>query len=843
MDEEQDDISGVEDTEDGGANVLLDEDRRDSPNAGESDFYRNLTFEVPEDVLDAMALELIEKFEWDKRSREKKDKQYAEGLKRTGLGGEAPGGAMFEGASKVVHPMLTTSAVEFEARAIKELFPPGGPVKPHIFGTITKQRFERAERLKRFYNWQLTIQMKEFRPELEKILTQSGLAGVQYQRFAWNPQFKRTVSNSVPLDRVLLPYAASSFYTAERITYVEDITELEFKQRVHDGIYRDITLIPTSMPPERDKPKEARDKIEGKEPEQPSNDDGLRRTFECNTFFEKIESYLDDGFTAGIYPYMVTIDETSKKVVALVRNWQEDDNQFERMHWMIEWPFVPWEGVYPIGLSQMIGSLAGAATGALRALLDSAHVNNIPAAARLKGAQVGGQSKTVEPGQILEVDGGVGAEDIRKLMMPFTYNPPSTVLYQLLGFLVEAGQEAVKTAFEKFSDNNPNAPVGTVYAYIEQGLVVVSAIIGRMHLSMGQALQILHRINKMYVTDEEIYDDTGELLARRKDFQGPLDIVPVSDPSTPSDAHRFAQIQSIMQRADLKPQLYDARKVEKLFLERMRVPDADDLLLPVQEATDMNAANENAAMVMARPVSAFPEQDHLAHLQTHLDFLLAPVFGQLPTIMPKMGAMLDHLTEHIALWYVNAIFEHTSGAMNKDVTEVMQHKNPAVKQELDKLIATVSSDVVKQGTGAFKALPQIIQQTMQVLQSLQPQPQDPNAAVQAQRNEIQRENNREQNAIRRQQLADRQKELGLKVVESQGKDKAAMDKEAMRQENENRRAAAAEEGDTIRNAEKIASAERINTEDNTTAIAIAEAEIKSGEKVAQTTGKDSSPGR
>lgn len=843
LEELPDPADEVEDTEDGGANVMMDDQRPSVAVAGDNDFYRNLVFDVPEGELDSLALDLLDQFKWDKEARTKKEKQYAEGLKRTGLGGEAPGGATFEGASKVVHPMLTTSAVEFEARAIKELFPPGGPVKSMIFGTVTKQRWERAERLKRFYNWQLTVQMKEFRPELEKVLTQSGLAGVEYQRFVWNPRFKRTVSTSVPLDRVLLPYAASSFYTSERITYVDDITELEYKKRVRDGLYRDIDLVGVSLPPERDPAQEARDKIEGKDDVTPYNNDGLRRVFECNTFLEKIESYLEDGVDEDYCPYLITIDESSRKVVSLVRNWQQDDAAMERMHWMIEWPFVPWEGVYPIGLTQMIGSLSAAATGALRALLDSAHVNNIPAAARLKGAQVGGQSKTVEPGQILEVDGGVGAEDIRKLMMPFTYNPPSPTLYQLLGFLVEAGQEAVKTAFEKFSDNNPNAPVGTVYAYIEQGLVVVSAIIGRMHLSMGMALQILHRINKMYVTDDEIYDDTGELLAKRSDFQGPLDIVPVSDPSTPSDAHRFAQIQSIMQRADAKPQLYDQRKVEKLFLERMRVPDADDLLVPVQEPQEMNAANENAAACMGRPITAFPEQDHLAHLQTHLDFMQSPVLGQLPTIAPRfLGGILQHIAEHIALWYVTRVFEHSSAAVGKDVSQLMGHKDSAVNAELDKLIATVSTDVVAEAGKAFKKLPAIVQKAMQMLQSMQPQPQDPNAQVQAQRNQIQAKANEDMAQHRRDQVELKKKELDLKVVEGGQQAQTEIARENMRQEAETARQAEAEAGENSRVEAKIASTERINQEDNLTALTIAQAEIESGEKVAQTTGKDSNPG-
>jgi hypothetical protein len=829
-----------EDAPDGGVNVKMGED---SPPVDEGEFYDNLAFVVPETALDAIAIDLLEKIEWDQNARKRRDEQYAEGIRRTGLGQDAPGGGQFMGASKTVHPMLTTAAVEFNARTMKELFPPGGPVKTYLPGTVTKPRWEKAERLRRFYNWQLTEQIREFRPEHEKVLTQSSLGGVEYARYAFDEQLRRPVVNSVPLDKLVIPYAATSFYTAERITYIDDITEFEYNKRVRDGLYRDADIIPPSMAPKRSKPQEARDKVEGKEPD-PFNEDGLRRTFEVNTWLEDIEQYAGAPGRAKVAPYLVYIDETSKKILAIVRNWEEDDSKLERMHWIVEWGFVPWEGAYPIGLVHMIGSLSVAATGALRALLDSAHVNNFPTAARLKGAQVGGQSKQVQPTEIVEIDGGVGAEDIRKLMMPFPFNPPSATLYQLLQFLVEAGNDVVRTAFEKFSDNNPNAPVGTTYAYIEQGLVVVSSIIGRMHQSMGMSLRVLHRINKMYITDDEIRDEVGEVLAYRRDFQGPSDVVPVSDPATPSDAHRFAQVQSIVQRSDMHPDLYDPHKVEKLFLERMRVPDADSLLRAVPEPTEMNAANENAAATMGRPVSAFPEQNHLAHLQVHLDYMDNPMLGMLPIIAPQfIPVMLGHLKEHVALWYVNRVYERLNAMMGRDVTEFMKIKNPAVKREIDANIAVVSQEIMEKDLGAFQKLPELVQRAQAMLQKFQPQIQDPNAQVQAQRNEIQAKKNQDDSDIRRQELQQKMKDANMRVIGEAQKTQSDAQRDTQKQEQENRRAAAKEQGDTVRTEMKVTSQENINDQDNKTALVIAQAEIESGEKVAQTTGKDSSPGK
>jgi hypothetical protein len=785
---------------------------------------------------------LLDRIEADRESRKERDTLYAEGIRRTGLGHDAPGGGQFIGASKVVHPMLTTAAVEFNARTMKELFPPGGLVKTFIPGTVTRQRWEKAERQKKFYNWQFTTQMPEFRPELEKALTQASLGGVEYTRHTWDGQLRRPTTKAAPLDKIIIPYSASSFYTAERITYQDDITEFEYRKRVRDGMYIDVDQASPSMAPERSKAEEARDKVEGKTPE-PFNKDGLRRTYEVNTYLEDIEIHTGTPGKGKVLPYIIFIDETSKKVMAIVRNWEEEDTKCERLHWIIEWGFVPWEGALPIGLIHMIGSLAAGATGALKALLDAAHVNNFPTAARLKGSTVGGQSKQVQPTEIVEVDGGVGAEDIRKLMMPFPFNQPSPVLFQLLEFLVEAGQNVVQTAFEKFSDNNPNAPVGTTFAYIEQGLVVVSSIIARMHQSMARCLGVIHRINKMYMTDADVRDEAGEILAYRKDFQGPKDVIPVSDPSTPSDAHRFAQVQSIMQRSDMHPDLYDPIKVEKLFLERMRVPDADQLLKQRPEPTEMNAANENAAACLGRPITAFPEQDHLAHLQTHVDFMMSPVFGQLPIIATAyIPVMLQHLAEHLSLWYVNRVYERLNQMQGTDVADYMKIKNPKVRQEIDRNIAVVSQDIMKKDAQAFQKLPQIVQQAQQLMAQFQPQIQDPNAQVQAQRNQIQSKKNESDAQLRRQELQQKMEHANMTVVASREKVHADVQKNLAAEEAESQRMVHVQNNENSRTQVKVDSAEGMNREDNMTALTIAAAEIESGEKIKQSTGKDSNPG-
>ena len=870
----------VEDDEKGGALVKIPS--REAP-ASDTGFYDNLVADLDSNFLAGIGLDLSQKVANDIQNRKKRDDLYAEGLKRTGLGNEAPGGAKFEGASRVVHPMLINASVEFQSRAVKELLPPGTAVKSLVLGTNTKARSKKAERKSRYFNWQLTVQMTEFKPELEKTLAQCSLSGAHYLRLVWDERFKRPVTGSASTDKVVLNYGASSFETAERITYFDDITEMEFEERVQTGMYFDMNLVSIAKMPDATKPEDAKDKIAGVE--RPAyNDDGLRRIYEINTYLKGVESALSGEEDNTWMPYIVHLDESTNQVLSIIRNWEKDDDRRERMHWLIEFPFVPWDGAYPIGFMQMIGGLSGAATGALRALLDSAHANNFPGALVLKGSNTGGQSKTVNPGEMVNVDGGVGADDIRKVAMPIQPGQPSATLFNLLGFLVEAGQGTVRTTFENFQDsNNPQMPVGTIMALIEQGLAVVSTIIGRMHTSMQMVLKVLHRINRMYVTDNQIKSDTGEVLAYRSDFEGPLDVVPITDPSAPSDAHRFAQVQTVAQRATLLPQVYDVRAVEMRVLRAMKITDPDSLLLPKPEAKEMNAVNENVAASLGRPITAFPMQDHLAHLQAHLDFMKSPVLGANPLIAPRLyPIMAQHLSEHFVMYYVSRTFDEISDALQgRELSEVMVD-DPEVRAEMDRLIAQSSPMIMQEAEKVLAGTMQIINQAAQYVNARQmPPPMDPNAVL-AQRNQIDAKKNEADAALKGQQMQlhaqrdaqklqldaqkvalsgqkmqldaqtsaqnaaqDAQKEserLAAQDKLEERKQQAEMARSAAEIESEQRLASLAEAGDDRRAELKSRTDMQINTQDNMTAMQIAEAEIESGERVAVKNGKGINPG-
>ena len=356
---DEDDASDVEDTEDGGAIVRMGEE--DAP--GDSEFYSNLAEEMPDSELNALSTRFLDLISKDKEARKKRDEQYEEGIRRTGLGDDAPGGAQFQGASKVVHPMMTEACIDFASRAIRELLPPQGPVKDLIEGEVTVKKLQKAKRKTRMMNWQLTVQSKTFRSELEQLLTQVPLGGAQYLKLSWNEARNRPDFLFVAIDDMYLPFAATNFGSSQRKTHVQYLTQLDYEERVKSGMYRDVELTPPGMEPERSGADMANDKIEGRS-DTSYNEDGLRTVFEIHA--------VADVEGDGNAPYIITVDKPSGKVLSIYRNWDEEDESNEALAWFVEWPFIPWRGAYPIGLPHMIGGLSAAATGALRALMDEA---------------------------------------------------------------------------------------------------------------------------------------------------------------------------------------------------------------------------------------------------------------------------------------------------------------------------------------------------------------------------------------------------------------------------------------------------------------------------------------
>lgn len=716
-----DDSTDVTELEDGSALVDLEGDEP----AKSKSFDENLAETLDSAVLSRLATDMIDAIERDKEARKRRDEQYAEGIRRTGLGNEAPGGATFEGASKAVHPVLIEGCVDFAARSIKELFPASGPVKTRILGKQTKAKLQRAERKAQYMNWQATTQIKEYRRELEVLLTQLPLGGGQYLKVWHDARWKRVRTEFVPIDDLLLPFEATSLGSSSRVTHVQRINKAQFKERTDSGLYREIPMMGEAViSPQKTESAEASAAVEGVE--DPSfNEDGLRLIYEVQATLTLEDDPLAE---LDLMPYILTIDEATQKVLALRRNWEEDDgDRAEALSWIVEFPFIPWRGAYPIGLTHLIGGLSSAATGALRALLDSAHINNMPGGMKLKGARTTGQSISIEPTQLTEIDAGPGVDDIRKLAMPLPFNPPSTVLFQLLGWLTDQAKGVVGTAEERIADAGNNMPVGTALALIEQGSITFSSIHARLHAAQKEVLAIIHRLNAKHLSDNETVEELGELVVSKADFQGPMDVEPVSDPNIFSDAQRYAQLQAVMQLATQSPQFYKGAELQKRALQLLKFPAADQVLAVPADPEELDPVGENvAACDPLKAVKAYDDQDHMDHLRSHLAFMTSPIYGSNPLIAPQaLPVLLSHCREHLVMLYG----AHGRAAVEAKTTVEKMRGKAADGAEADAL--AISDQQLAQLVGPLMPLLQKAQQLAQQLTQGH-QPPDPRLlAVQA----------------------------------------------------------------------------------------------------------------
>ena len=694
----------TEELPDGSAIVNLPDD---GPEVN-PDFYANMAEDYAEYELGTLASRYIDLLKKDKDAREQRDKQYEEGIRRTGMGNDAPGGATFMGASKVVHPAMAEGCVDFAARAIKEMFPPDGPVRTKIIGKMDDIKGERAERKRDYLNWQITEQIEEFRDEQEQLLTQLPLGGSQYFKLWFDEEKKRPCVEFLPIDRVILPFAASNFYTAQRAAEMHEITHWEFNRRIASGMYRDIDITKATMEVEPTRVQKANDKIEGKKYE--DNDDGLRKVYHVYTFLEMEEDKYSKGKMA---PYILMIDELNNEVVGLYRNWEEQDETMNKLDWIVEFKFIPWRGAYAIGLPHLIGGLSAALTGSLRALLDSAHINNSATMLKLKGAKISGQSQQVEVTQIVEIEGAPGVQDIRQIAMPMPFNPPSAVLFQLLGWLDTAAKGVVSTSEEKIADINQNAPVGTTQALIEQGAAVFSAIHARLHESQARVLKILCRLNRWHFDEMRKSEIVADLEINREDFSRNTDVVPVSDPHIFSETQRMAQNQAVLALAEKHPDQFNMNKVLSRFLKQMKVPDINELMKDTPAPEQRTSADENAAMLLGQPAYAYMQQDHIAHIQDHLQFGLNPFFGQSPFADPNyVNNLIEHIKQHMTLWYLNRSNAYV--AQSQGGKPVTNYDDPSLTASIDKLYTVVGAHVELDTQDVFQSFVPAFQKLIQV---------------------------------------------------------------------------------------------------------------------------------
>lgn len=709
----------VVDNEDGTSDVTIDSGIANR----EQSFSENLAEVLSDSELNHLAEKYLNLIDQDIESRKERDKQYADGLKRTGIAEPAPGGATFEGASRATHPVLAEAYVDFAASAIKELFPPNGPVKTKIEGKPNHQKTEKATRKAEFMNWQLINEIKGYRSELERLLTQLPAGGSQFTKVYWSEDKGRIEVEFVPIDDFILPYNAKNFYDSQRKFHRMMVSPMGVDRRISSGEWRDWNLPAASGAnfAETDAQKQTA-KIEGKNETGYFEDDD--RIVYQGCVYEQEEG--DDRPV----PYLISIDHENRKVLSYYRNWDESDPKFQELDHVVDYNFIPWRGAYGIGLPQLIGGLSDALTGALRALLDSALISNSATCLKLKGTP-SGSNNPIDITQATEID-AMGQDDIRKIAMPLPFPGPSPVLFQLLGFLTAAAKGVVSTAEEKIAEASNQMPVGTALALIEQGAKVFSAIHARLHDSQRRVLEIIHRLNREHLPDKVQFGSDPDDYVTREDFEGIMDVRPVSDPNIFSETQRFAQIQAIIQAiiqlAPVAPQVTQINNLHALFkrmYQQMKIPDYQEILPEIPTAKPTNPCDENIELATGKPVKAFEGQDHQAHIQVHADFAQNPFLGLSPAMSPTfMTNLLNHIQDHLLTFYqelMKADAGLPSGSEQSDLDNSTQ---------TSEALAKASAPVQKAMEVAFGKIPDLMKQAVQHISANAPKPpQDPMIAV------------------------------------------------------------------------------------------------------------------
>jgi len=607
----------------------------------------NLAEFIDDDTLRSMASELVEDFDADRQSRKEWATAYVKGLDLLGMKIEDRD-QPWQGASGVFHPMLTEAVVRFQAQAMGEIFPASGPARSKIVGKMTPEKTAQAERVQNELNYQLTEAMPEYRDELEQMLFRLPLAGSAFKKIYYDPIFERPAAMFVPAEDFVVSYGASDLMACERYTHVMKKSSIEVMKLQAAGFYRDVEL-PAPAPDISDIQAKY-DELSGEEAV--VEDDDRHTILEMHVTLNMPEEFDDpEGLPR---PYIVTIDKSSLTVLAIRRNWLEDDpKKHKRMHF-VHYRYLPGMGFYGTGLIHLIGGLAKSATSILRQLVDAGTLSNLPAGLKAKGMRIVGDNTPLMPGEWRDVD--VPGGTLRESLFPLPYKEPSGVLYQLLGNIVEEGRRIGSVADVQVGNMNPEAPVGTTLALLERSMKVMSGVQARLHAAMRRELRLIAAIIRDFMPEEYDYDvERDGNFNRRSDFDSRVDVIPVSDPNAATMAQRVVQYQAALQLAQQAPQLYDLGKLHRQMLEVLGIQDADDIIKLPEDIKPKDPVTENMAILKQEPVKVFAYQDHAAHLQVHMaamqDPKLQQIVGQSPFAAAIGNAMAAHITEHVAMQY------------------------------------------------------------------------------------------------------------------------------------------------------------------------------------------------
>ena len=712
------------------------------------DFDANLVEFMDERDISALGGDLIDEFEKDLMDRKEWMKTYVEGLKLLGLKYEDRT-EPWQGACGVFHPMLTESVVRFQSESMMETFPAQGPVKTHIIGKTDAKIDEAAARVREDMNYQLTEVMTEYRPEHEKLLWSLPLAGSAFKKIYFDPSKGRQAAVFIPAEDIVVPYGASDLESAERVTHVMRKTENEIAKLQEAGFYADIEL---------GEPSHELDDIEKQKAEEQGmsaiQDDRYRiLEMHVDLDLKGFEHQNKKGEPTGIaLPYVVTVEKGTRKVLAIRRNWLEDDKLHAKRQHFVHYQYIPGFGFYGYGLIHLIGGYAKSATMLIRQLVDAGTLSNLPGGLKSRGLRIKGDDTPIAPGEFRDVD--VPSGSIRDNILPLPYKEPSQVLYSLFQNIVQEGRAFASSGDMNVSDMSSQAPVGTTLALLERTLKVMTAVQSRLHFAMKQEFKLLKVIIADHTPDE--YDYTPEdasRMAKREDYNM-VDVIPVSDPNAATMAQKIVQYQAVLQLAQSAPQLYNLPLLHRQMIEVLGIKNAAKLVPIEDDETPTDPIQENQNILTTKPVKAFIEQDHQAHITAHMSMLQNPaimgLIQQTPMAQQIQAAMMAHVNEHLAFQYRKEI-EKTVGLL-LPTEEQTKNMEPEVAAQVAQLAAQASQQLTQQS------------QAQAAQQQAQQQAQDP--IVQMQMQELQLKQQDLQLKAQKQQIDAAEKADRIRVEEA-----------------------------------------------------------------------------
>jgi len=693
--EEPIDFSGgaeITPTEDGGVTVeALSGMLTDMEEVEPIPHDANLSEYLDDGYLGELSSDLRASYNDDVESRSDWEETYTRGLDQLGIKQEDRT-QPFAGASGVVHPLITESVTQFQSQAYKELLPAGGPVQTQILGKQDAETEGQANRVKDYMNYMITEVMEEYDPDMDQLLFYLPMSGSTFKKVYFDESKQRAVSKFIPAQDLVVPYAASDLQTANRVTHVLRMDHNQVRKMQVAGFYRDIELQAADTEPD-----EVRQKVDEIQGTSRTYLDDIYTVLEMHVDLdlEDFEDMSPDGEPTGIHlPYIVTMDEASGKILSIRRNFDEDTDFAKKRQFFVHYRFMPGLGFYGFGLIHMIGGLGRAATSILRQLIDAGTLANLPAGFKARGVRLRNDDEPLQPGEWRDIDAPGG--NIRDAIIPLPYKEPSATLAQLLGALVEGGRRFVSLADEQTGNMNQETPVGTTVAMLERGMKVMSAIHKRLHYAQKTEFRILARIFAENVAQEYPYNVAGgEKNIMAKDFDGRVDVIPVSDPNIFSMAQRVTLAQTQLQLAQSNPQMHNLHAAYRRMYQALEVQNIDEILPPAPEPKPLDAAIENARGLMGEIMVAFEEQEHDIHIAIHVMFMKTPLVMTSPQVM---GTFYAHLQEHIAM-----------------------KARKMVVQEIEDLVAQVQQGVQagQIDPAAAQAQIQQVQQQMQIPEELE----------------------------------------------------------------------------------------------------------------------------